>query len=218
MYKRQATTQANQAVAALNSLWVAKTARWERGVVAAALAAVWTLLGPDEASANARRTAAELENAFRDANPAMSEYHSLVEALVAVYGHLGRAERVTRANAFADPLIAELRRPGNGVTTITRLSVALAALCVHLDRAGAVRVADALLTALGEPDVRRFRFEFPEEMLKKVAARLDEPDLQRLLDHPLAAGRVQRVILDVLGESKHRRFRNTWDYLDATGV
>jgi hypothetical protein len=211
-----ASTQANQAVAALSSLWVAKTARWERGVVAAALAAVWTLLGPEEAAARARRTAAELENAFRDANPAMSEYYGLVEALVAVYGHLGPAERVTRANAFADPLIAELRRPGNGVTTITRLSGTLAALCVHLDRAGAVRVADALLTTLGEPDVRRFRFEYLEEILKKVAVRLDEPDLQRLLDHPLAAGRVQRVILDVLGESKHRRFRNTWDYLDAT--
>ncbi|HJZ57583.1 MAG TPA: hypothetical protein VKE74_21620, partial [Gemmataceae bacterium] len=212
----EAASHANEAVDALSSLWVARTSRWERGVVAAALAAVWTLLGPEEAAAHARRTAAELENAFRDANPAMSEYHSLVEALVAVYGHLGPAERVTRANAVADPLIAALRVPGNGVTTIIPLSVALSALCVHLDRPGAVRVADAFLTALGEPEVRRFRFEFLEEILKKVVARLDEPDLQRLLDHLLAAGRVQRVILDVLGESKHRRFRNTWDYLDWT--
>jgi hypothetical protein len=207
---------ANQAVDALGSLWVARTARWERASVAQALAAVWMLLGPEEAAAHARRTAAELENAIRDANPAMNEHHSLAEALAAVYGHLGPAERVTRANAVADPLVAALRKPRNGVMTISLLSEALAALCVHLDRPGAVRVADALLTALGEPDVRRHQFEFREEMFRKVAVRLDEPDLQRLLDHLLAARRLQRVILDVLGESKHHRFRNTWDYLDWT--
>jgi hypothetical protein len=212
----EASFHANQAVDALGSLWVAKTARWERASFAAALAAVWTLLGPDEAAAHARRTAAELENAFRDANVAMNEHHSLAEALAAVYGHLGPVERVTRATAVADALIAALRRPGNDVMTIALLSEALAALCVHLDRPGVVRVADTLLTVLGEPDDRRYRFAFREEMFKKVAARLDEPDLQRLLDHPLAAGRLQRVILDVLGESKHRCFRNTWDYLDWT--
>jgi hypothetical protein len=52
-------------------------------------------------------------------------------------------------------------------------------------------------------------------MFKKVAARLDERDLQRLLDHHLAAGRVQRVLLDLLTGSKQRSFRNTWDYLDS---
>src|SRR5262249_32389771 len=63
----EAAFHANQAVDALGSLWVARTGRWERAIVAAAMVAVWTLLAPDEAAAHARRTAAELENAFRDA-------------------------------------------------------------------------------------------------------------------------------------------------------
>jgi hypothetical protein len=40
--------------------------------------------------------------------------------------------------------------------------------------------------------------------------------LERLLDHPLAVGRVQRVQLDYLAGSSNRSFRNTWDYLDST--
>jgi hypothetical protein len=59
------------------------------------------------------------------------------------------------------------------------------------------------------------RFGLLETMFKKVAARLDDRDLQRLLDHHLAAGRPQRVLLDLLAESKKRSFRNTWDYLDS---
>ena len=54
-----------------------------------------------------------------------------------------------------------------------------------------------------------------ETMFKKVAARLDERDLQRLLDHHLAVGRLQRALLDILAGSKNRSFRNTWDYLDG---
>jgi hypothetical protein len=212
----EAHSHANQAVAVLGSFWVARTGPLDRVTLAEPLAAVWTRLEPTEAAAHARRAAADLEEAIRDAKTAPSALHPLAEALAAVYAHLGPAERVTRANAVAEALIAALRRPGNGVLTIALLSEALAALCAHLDRPGAVRVADALLTVLGDPDVRRSRFEFREEMFKKVAARLDEPDLQRLLDHLLAAGRLQRVILDVLGEPKHRRFRNTWDYFDWT--
>jgi hypothetical protein len=43
---------------------------------------------------------------------------------------------------------------------------------------------------------------------------MDERDLERLLDQPLTARTVQRALLDVLGESKNRYFRTTWDYLD----
>jgi hypothetical protein len=42
------------------------------------------------------------------------------------------------------------------------------------------------------------------KVFKQVAARLDESDLQRLLEHPLAAGRLQRPILDLLANSKDR--------------
>jgi hypothetical protein len=212
----EAALHANQAVAMLGSLWVAKKAPGERAVIAGALAAVWTFLGPDEAVAHATRTADELQDAFRNTDATM-EHHSLALALAEVCGHLTPAERVKRTNAVADALIAALRKPGTDYLTLRLLSETLAALSLSLDRPGTVRVADAQVTVLGENDFRTYQYDFCEGAFKKVAARLEEPDLQQLLDHPLAAGRSQRVILDVLGETKHARFRNTWDYLDWTG-
>jgi hypothetical protein len=212
----EAASHANRAITVLGSLWVAKKAPGERAAIAGALAAVWTFLGPDEAVAHATRTADELQNAFRNTD-VTKEHHSLALALAEVCGHLAPAEKVKRTNAVADALIAALRKPGTEVSTLRLLSEALAALSLSLDRPGTVRVADALLTVLGENDFRTYRYDFCQEAFKKAAARVEEPDLQRLLDHPLAAGRSQRVILDVLGEAKHRRFRNTWDYLDWAG-
>jgi len=55
-----------------------------------------------------------------------------------------------------------------------------------------------------------------EGMFKKVVVRLDKRGLPRLLEHPLAGGRLQRALLDLLAGSKNRSFRNTWDYLDAS--
>jgi tRNA A-37 threonylcarbamoyl transferase component Bud32 len=212
----ESTLYANRAVAVLGSLWVAKKAPGERAAVARALAAVWTLLGAGVAVAHARRTADELEYAVRETDVAIQEHNNLAQALAAVYAHLDDAERIRRTNAIADVLIAALRKPGTDAGPFIDLAGALTALCRDLDRPGAVRMADALLTVWGEPHLRRFRFEFSAEAYKNVAVRLEEADLQRLLDHPLAAGRVQRAILDVLGEAKKRTFRNTWDYLDWT--
>ena len=83
-----------------------------------------------------------------------------------------------------------------------------------LDRNGLARVAEALSTALGDPDVQLWGLEYHVSMFKKAAARMEENDLERLLEQPLAGGTMQRAVLDVLGESKKRSFRNTWDYLD----
>jgi hypothetical protein len=212
----EAALHANQAVARLGSLWVEKKAPGERVAIAGALAAVWTFLGPDEAVTHATRTADELQNAFRNADFTKERY-SLALALAEVCAHLAPAERVKRTNAVAEALIAALRKPGIDPLTLRFLSETLAALSLSLDRPGTVRVADALLAVLAENDFRAYGYDFCEEAFKKVAARVEEPDLQRLLDHPLASGRSKRVILDVLGEAKHRRFRNTWDYLDWTG-
>ena len=87
-------------------------------------------------------------------------------------------------------------------------------MCTHQDRSGAVRVANALLAILDDPNDSNFRFSLPVKMFKTIAARLDEHDLQRLLDHPLAVGPLQRALLDGAAGSKNRSFRNTWDYLD----
>jgi tRNA A-37 threonylcarbamoyl transferase component Bud32 len=212
---KEATLHANRAVAALGSLWGAKKAPEERAAIARALAAVWTFLPPDGAVAHATRTADELQNAFRNTDVS-TEQHSLALALAEVCGHLAPTERVRRTNAVADAVIAALWRPGTDDLTLRLLSEALAALSLNLDRPGAVRIADALLTVLSEHNFRLYQYDFREERFKKIALRLEEADLQRLLDHPLAAGRSQRVILDVLGETKKRTFRNTWDYLDWT--
>jgi hypothetical protein len=225
----EAASHANQAVAVLGPLWVAEKKPLVRAQLAQALAAVWTRLAPAEAAAHARTAAADLEDAIRDATPKSppSELGPLAEALAAVYAHLGPAERTERATAVVDGLLASLRRPNNDIQTILYLSEALATLCAHLDRHGTVRVADALLTVMGDTNVQpglsgpilfaRFdRFMVYEKVFKKVAACLDERDLERLLEHPLAVGRLQRVLLDFLAASKNRSFRNTWDYLDGT--
>jgi hypothetical protein len=133
-----------------------------------------------------------------------------------VYTHLDAAERRERANAVADILIAALRKPGNASLTISKLSQSLATLYAHDDRPGAVRVANTLLAILDDPNDSQFRFFLPVMTFKTIAARLDERDRQRLLDHPLAAGTLRRALLDVLAGSKNRSFRNTWDYLDGT--
>jgi hypothetical protein len=205
---REAASHANQAVAVFDSLWVAKPAPADRASLAEALAAVWTRLDPTDAAARAKRTAADLEDALRNSKVPPNELHQLAEALAAVYNHLGPAERNGRASAVVDTFVAALRRPKNDLAPTAQLPEALATLGAHLDR------PDALLAVLDDPNIQPYQFLLYERMFKKLAARLDERALQRLLEHPLAVGGLQRVPLDVLAGSKNRTFRNTWDYLD----
>jgi hypothetical protein len=212
----EAASHARQVVDVLGSLWVARTKPLERASLAEAMAGVWPRLSPAEAAADARRVSAELEEALRDPNAAPIELARLADALTEVCKYLDPPERVVRANGAADTLIAAIRRPRNDVQTIGSLSQALATLCACLDRPGVVRVAHVQIAAFNDLNIERYRFAFHviQNQFKQVAARLDERELQQLLGHPLAAGRLQRAILDVLGGLKNRSFRNTWDYLD----
>src|SRR5262249_39917116 len=139
------------------------------------------------------------------------------------------AERAAHSNALlasrANTTLATLRNPKKnlGLGILGQHADSVLAICMLLDRPEAVRVFDALLTILGDPATQRFapptqryQFHFQEESIRQFVSRLDEADLRRLLEHPLAVGRFQRIILDALGEAKHRSFRNTWDYLDRT--
>jgi hypothetical protein len=213
---REAASHAQQAVGVLDALWVARTAPQDRPPVAEALAEVWTRLDSSDASARAKRAVADLEAALRDSKNAPYELYRLAEALTAVYNHVDPAERSERASAIADVLVTALRKPVDDPWKIVYHSQALAALFAQLDRASTVRVTDAVFAVLGGPNVQQFQFEHHEKLFKEIAARLDDRNLRRLLDHPLAVGRLQRVLLDSLTGSKHRSFRNTWDYLDAT--
>jgi hypothetical protein len=207
---REASSHVNQAVDMLDSLWVARTAPPDRAAVAEALAAVWTRLDPTDAAARAKRAAAALEDVLRDSKAAPNELSRFAEALTAVYNHLDPAERSGRASAVVDTLVAALRRSKKDLRPSSQLSEALAAVSAHLVR------PDALLAVLDDPTLQPFQFMLYEEMFRKVVARLDERGLQRLLEHPLAGGRLQRALLDGLATSKKRSFRNTWDYLDGT--
>jgi serine/threonine protein kinase len=213
---KEAASHAQQAVGVLDALWVARTAPPDRAPVAEALAAVWTRLDATDASSRAKRAAADLEDALRDSRTAPYELYRLAEALTAVYNQLDAAERSERASAIADVLVAVLCKPVDDPWKIVYHSQALAALFAQLDRASTVRVTDAVFAVLGGPNVQQFRFEHHEKLFKEIAACLDDRDLRRLLDHPLGVDRVQRVLLDSLARSKHRSFRNTWEYLDAT--
>jgi hypothetical protein len=210
----QASSHARKAAEVLGSLWIAKTTHLDRAWLAESIAEVWTRLSPVEAAAHARRMAVDLTDALQDAKAQPHELFLLAQALTAVCSKLDPDEGKARINRAVDILVARYRQPRNTVPTTTALTQALATLWLHLDRRGLARVADTLFTALGDPDVQRYRLEFHVKMFKKIAARMEERDLERLLEQPLTAGVMQRAVLDVLGESKNRYFRNTWDYVD----
>jgi hypothetical protein len=225
----EASSRANRAIAVLASRRRTRTKPLERIVLAEALAAAWTGVGPTEASAHARRTAADLEDLLRDPKLAPFELGRLAQALVVVYRHLGPAKRAAHSNALlashAHTTLAALRDPKNNRALVTRVQCAesLVALCMLLDPPEAVRVFDVLLPTLSDLhmygyrlDRRGFLHNSLEGRIKNVISRLDEADHRRLLEHPVAVGRLQRIILDAVGEAQHCTFRNTWDYLDRT--
>jgi hypothetical protein len=214
---KEAYFHAKLAVDGLDSLWGARPGSMDRAQLAVALSAVWPILGPADAATRAKRAATDLEDAFRDSK-ATTKVSGLGMALAVVYNHLEPAERSGRANAVVDTILAELRSPRIDSQAPNPLSEVLTTLCATLDRANDVRIADALLAVLDVPNIQPPHFLSYERIFEKLAPRLDERDLRRLLEHPLAAGRVQRVLLNVLAGSKNRSFRNTWDYLDATGI
>jgi hypothetical protein len=214
----EAASQAHWVVDVLDSLWLSRTKPLDRASLAEAMAALWPRLSPAEAAAHARRVSADLEEALRDPKAAPIELARVVEALTEVWKHLDPAERVVRANSAADTFIAAIRRPRNDVQTTASFLHAITTLCACLDRPGVVRVAQVQIDVFNDLNTERYRnaFHIIQGQFKQVAARLEERELEQLLEHPLAAGRLQRTILDALGGLKHRSFRNTWDYLDWT--
>jgi hypothetical protein len=212
----QASAHAHRAAESLASLWTTRTNHYDRAFLAQATVAVCIHLGRPESTAHAKRMAVDLEDALQDSRAEPHLPPRLAEALVAVCNHLDPAERDARINAAMDFLIARFLKPKNALPTSSSLTEALLTLCLRVDRDGLTRLADTLITALGDPDVQLHGLDYQVKLFKKAAARMEERDLERMLKQPLTAGSVQRTLLDVLGESKHRHFRNTWDYLDWT--
>jgi hypothetical protein len=225
----EASSRANRAIAVLESLSPTRTKPQERIVLAGALEAAWSGVGPTEASAYASKMVADLEDLLRSPKLTPFEQSRLARALGGVFRHLGPAEWAGHANTLlvphANTLLAALRKPENNLdlATVAQFVESLVELCTLLDRPEAVRVFEHLLFTLSDLDIygvrldlSGFLYDSVEGRLKKVFSRLEEADLRRLLEHPLAVGRLQRVILDAVGEPRHSSFRNTWDYLDRT--
>jgi hypothetical protein len=210
----QASSHASKAVEALDSLWIGRTKHLERASLAQATVELWTRLGSPETAALAKKMAVDLGEALKDAKAEPHELSILSQALTAVCSRLDPAEAEACINSAVDILVARFRKPKNTVQSSAPLTEALATLGLRLDRNGLARVADTLFAALGDSDVPLFGLEIHVNKFKKIAARMEERDLERLLEQPLTAGTMQRAVLDVLGESKNRHFQNTWDYLD----
>jgi hypothetical protein len=212
----EASTRANQAIAVLDNLWRTRTQPLERIVLAEALAAALAGVGPTEAPAHARRVVTDLKDLQRDPRFLPVHLVHLGRALVAVCGHLGPAERADRTTllaAHANALLAMLKDCKNPEMDDV-IAAAILTDCEHLDGPEVARVFEALLTALSAFETVQDRSGFSRRISKKAIARMGEADLRRILGHPLAVGRFQRLILDALGEAKQCTFRNTWDYLD----
>jgi hypothetical protein len=210
----QASSQASQAAEALGSFWSAKPKYLDRAFLAQATAEVWTCLGPHETAAQAKQMAVDLGDALQDPKAEAYERPRLAEALIAVCSRLDPADGEARISSAVDILLAQFQKPKNARLTSASLAESLATLCLRLDRNGLARTAETLFSALGDPDVQLWGLEYHVNMFKKAAARMKANDLERLLEQPLTGGTMQRAVLDVLGESKNRQFRNTWDYLD----
>jgi hypothetical protein len=79
-----------------------------------------------------------------------------------------------------------------------------------LDAAGAGEAAQALVVAIGKATAP----EALSQSLKMICERQSTVDILKALQHPLAVGRAQRTLLDVLGQRTRRTFRSTWHFLD----
>jgi serine/threonine protein kinase len=224
---KEASARMHRSIDVLESLWNAKKKPAERAWIAAALAPALTHLDRADAAPRALRMVVYLDGALGDPKLPSHEISAVSVALSALHEHLDPAERRRYANSGADTLLAALRNAKSLQISSGVLSRALERMFVHLDQPDVVRITDALFALMQDFRVQPVasdpilathfdQFVMYEKLLKKVAFRLEERDLQRLLAHPLAVGNLQRILLDALPGSQKRSFRNTWHYLDWT--
>jgi hypothetical protein len=215
----EASSHSDKAADVLDCLWAAKTTPMDRAPLAQAMAAVWKHLSPREAAAHAKRVTGDIEVAFRNSKTDSTDLALLAEALTAVCDQLDPTERSALVNSAVDATVARLPKPKNRMKTRESFLGAIGILWPRLGRQDVARVGDTtLLAALGVSDPERYQFQFQVDMFKRVAAQMDDRDLERILADPFATKVVRRTILDLLGKSKNRYFRNTWDYLDWSKV
>jgi tRNA A-37 threonylcarbamoyl transferase component Bud32 len=215
----EASDRAKQAIVALDTLWRTRTQPLDRIVTSFALAAAMAGVDQADAAAHARRVLSDLEDLQRSPQFIPAHLLHLERPLVELCGYLSPAERASHGNtllsAHASALLAMLRDSKNTSEDDT-IVTAIVRHCEHLDPPEAARVFEAVLTTMSAFNRVQDQNDFRRKISKRAIARMYEADLRRILQHPLAVGRFQRVILDALGDANGCTFRNTWDYLDWT--
>jgi hypothetical protein len=185
--------------------------------LALALKEVSARLDRPTAAAHANKAAVALVNALCKPRNLAVLLPELALAFKEVSARLDRPTAAAHAGKAADALLAALRDPN--ASNLSLLAQALKEVSAHLDGPGAAKVASALIDASRDPKNISSPF-LPQVLLsvaraiKQVCAPISTPEIMQILDHPLAAGPVQRALLDVLGQRYKQSFRCTWHFID----
>jgi hypothetical protein len=144
------------------------------------------------------------------------------------YNFIKLARELHRLEAPLDPamarkifetLLALLDTP-YGFSSLEEITLALLEWSARLDEAMTVAAAQKsarmLLTALSRAQGQQVDSSTFVRALQAVCHRLSSRELALLLEHPLAAGLAQRVLLEALGDRSRRDFRNPWHFLEWT--
>jgi hypothetical protein len=203
---------ASKAAEALVAVMGKVTDPWALPSLAGGLSAVSRRLDAGQAAAHAGK-AADLLVAAMGRTSNLDALSGLSRGLTEVSGLLEATQAAAHANRTAAALVAAWGQQRDNPLALIALSEGLGAVGGRLEPAGGVKAAEVLVaglgTASGPLDLNK-----PCEALNAVCGRLSTRDLVACLQHPLAAGRAQRTLLDVLGQRSRRDFRTTWHFLD----
>jgi Protein kinase domain len=143
---------------------------------------------------------------------------NLASALKAVNERL-EASQAERYAGQASRILRDMLTKTTDLRSRISLAWGLRAFSGRLELPGAGNGAEVLVEAMARNEANPLQ-SLPEG-LSEVGARLSTPELVLALQHPLAGGQVQRILLDVLAQRTRREFRNPWHFLDwasANGV
>jgi hypothetical protein len=135
---------------------------------------------------------------------------SLAHALGAVVAHLEPGKAAARAGQVADALTAAIARI-NDSAALTSLAQGLGTVGSRLEAGKAADAIAAVMAGVSDDSA----LGALAEGLASAGERLGMADLLVFLQQqPLAAGKAQRALLDVLGRRTRRSFRSTWQFLE----
>jgi hypothetical protein len=174
-------------------------------LLAQGLQAVNEDLDAATAAANASKAAEILVRAMSKRLD-LSTFSTLPDGLKAMSVHLDAAH----AAKAADRLLSTMRKTTD-LNYLSPLSQGLQAINGHLVASRAIEAAEMFIVMMTSDP---WQYAQALKQWEKIMESCSTPDILRLLNHPLAARKAQRNLLDLLGRRTHRHFRNMWEFLD----